>query len=92
MPAKGASTITYKNNVSVENAALYNCRRSDLALGSGIKRGEFIQGSHGYAVAEADVPGVEGPKVEFEANGRCSWRGKELKCMCLPGTPKGKDL
>jgi hypothetical protein len=85
-------TINYKNNENVKRAFLFNCLRSDLVLGAGIGLGSIVKGAHGYVIAERDVPDVSGAIVEFEANGECSLKGKTLACMCLPGTPKNKDL
>jgi hypothetical protein len=90
--SKTPRSITYRNNDSVRQAFLFNCRRGDLTPCTSIRRGDIVLGKHGYVVAEGDAPGVAGKTLPFRPNGKCVWKGQVLACMYLPGSPRKKKL
>ena len=84
--------ITYQTDENVRTAFLRHSRKLDLHDGPGIPKGTIIQGEHGFVAAEADVPKVAGTAVPFASNGQCSWQGRLLPCLYLPGSPPRKRL
>ncbi len=77
-------TYWYREETTVANAFLYNCRDDDLYRDSKnqIMRGMIVVGKNGIAIAENVVPGLRPREsLPFVATRRCEWEGRELQCM-----------
>lgn len=88
--AKKHEVYWYKTNPAVAAAFLCHCRDRDLRAGPGIPAGSIVQGIEGFAIAEADVPGLTGSVITaFRPNRQCEWAGFTLRCMAHPQIPEG---
>lgn len=80
----------YQEGPEFRSAFLFHLRDGDVKQGGKFKKGDVVEGTGGYVVAEADVFGWTVAIVPFSPTRRCEWHGFVMPCMVHRQAPPGK--
>lgn len=81
-------SANYRTSKEMFSAFLFNVRKNDCVFekSAKIKKGQIVQGIHGFCIAQNDVQGVKAANiVAFKANGKLAFKNdaKETKFVCM---------